>query len=262
MHTYPSAAVRICQAARAKSLDISGAKFAVSGEPITEVKLKEIESAGASAYSQYIFTEAGWVGSACLNPNASDDIHLLTDTLALIQHQREVPHAGVSVDAFLFTSMLPSAPKVLFNVESGDYGTVETRSCGCKFEEYGFTDHICNIRSFDKLTGEGMSFVGTDLLRIIEEVLPAKFGGASTDYQMVEEEDEEGHTRLSVLVAPEVGEIDEAALVRTIVSELGKGKDTQRMMAEIWSQAGMLRVKRQRPHITAAGKLLTLHIQK
>jgi hypothetical protein len=93
-------------------------------------------------------------------------------------------------------------------------------------------------------------------------VLPAKFGGASTDYQMVEDEDEGGRTRLSILASPEVGEIDEGELVHTILAELGKGKDTQRMMAEVWSQAEMLRVKRLRPLVTAAGKLLPLHIQK
>ena len=110
-----------------------------------------------------------------------------------------MPHAGVSVDAFLFTSFSPATPKILLNVESGDYGVIETRSCGCKFEELGFTDHIHNIRGFDKLSSAGMTFVGTDLVRIIEEVLPAKFGGASTDYQMVEEEDKKGHTRMSIV---------------------------------------------------------------
>jgi hypothetical protein len=151
---------------------------------------------------------------------------------------------------------------VLFNVESGDYGVMESRSCGCYFDQLGFTDHIYNIRSFDKLTGQGMTFLGTDLLRIIEEVLPTEFGGTSTDYQMVEEEDEAGHTRLSIVVSPEVGAIDETELIKIILAELRKGKDSQRMMVEVWSQAKTLRVKRMRPVITARGKLLPLHIQK
>jgi hypothetical protein len=37
-----------------------------------------------------------------------------------------------------------------------------------------------------------MNFLGTDLLRLIDEVLPARFGGAPTDYQFVEREDERG----------------------------------------------------------------------
>ena len=262
LDTYASAAVRICQAAKEKGLDITGAKFFVSGEPITEVKRKEIESAGARAYPIFGFMEAGFVGAGCFRPIAADEIHLFEDSFALIQQTREVPHAAVSVDALLFTSLLLSTPKVLLNVESGDYGVVETRSCGCRFGELGLDEHISNIRGFDKLTSAGMTFVGTDMVRIIEEVLPAKFGGASTDYQMVEEEDERGQTRMSVVVSPEVGAIDEDELIQIVLAELGKGKDTQRMMAEVWSQAKTLRVKRIRPYTTAAGKLLPLHIKK
>ncbi|NQT31198.1 MAG: hypothetical protein HQ588_02595 [Deltaproteobacteria bacterium] len=261
--TLPSSAVRVCQAAVEGQLDLSGATFAVAGEPLTEAKTKEISAVGARAINMYASAEVGIIGFGCAGQTAaSDDIHLLMDFHAVIQHRRETPFGGASVNAFLFTSLLSKAPKMLLNVESGDHGVIETRHCGCALEELGLTDHLYNIRSFDKLTGEGMSFVGTDLLRIIEEVLPAKFGGASTDYQMVEDEDERAYTSLSVLVSPEVGEIDEAELVKTILAELSKGKDTQRMMAEMWSQADMLRVKRMRPIITAAGKLLPLHIQK
>jgi len=263
LFTTPNSAARVCQASRQRQLDLSGATFVLAGEPLTEAKLREIKSVAAKAINMYGAAEVGIVGFGCAGQAAApDDIHLIKDLQAVIQHRREVPFGGASVDAFLFTSLLAKAPKILLNVESGDYGVIETRQCGCKLGEIGLTDHIYNIRSFEKLTGEGMTFVGTDLLRVIEEVLPAKFGGASIDYQMVEEEDERGRTLLSVLVSPEVGEVDEVELVKTIVSELSKGKDTQRMMAEIWSQAGTLRVKRQRPLTTAAGKLLPLHIQK
>ena len=194
--------------------------------------------------------------------SAADDVHLLKDSQALIQHRREVPFAKASVDAFLFTSFLPRATKILLNVECGDYGVVETRRCGCKLEELGFTEHIYNIRGFDKLTGEGMTFIGTDLLRVIEEVLPAKFGGTSTDYQMVEEEDRKGQTRLTIVASPEVGVIDDDEFIQTVLTELRKGRSGQRMMANMWSQAKTLRVKRMSPHTTARGKLLPLHIQK
>jgi hypothetical protein len=261
--TIPSWAVRVCQAAGEKQLDLSGAAFAVAGEPLTEAKAKEISAVGAKAINMYASAEVGIIGFGCAGQKAApDDIHLLKDSHAVIQHRRETSFTGASVDAFLFTSLMFKAPKVLLNVENGDYGVIETRQCGCRVEELGIADHMYNIRSFDKLTGEGMSFAGTDLIRIIEEVLPSRFGGASIDYQVLEEEDEKGRSRLSVLVSPEVGEIDEAELIRTVFAELGRGGDTQRMMAEIWSQADTLEVKRRRPFITAAGKLLPLHISK
>lgn len=261
--TYPNCAIRVCRAASEGKLNISGATFILMGEPLTEVKAREIDTTGATAITIYGASEVGVVGFACANPIAADDVHLLKDSHALIQHRREVPFAKASVDAFLFTSLLPKAAKILLNVECGDYGVVETRRhCGCKLGELGFTEHIYNIRGFDKLTGEGMTFIGTDLLRVIEEVLPAKFGGTSTDYQMVEEEDDKGQTRLTIIASPEVGVIDEGELIQTVLTELRKGVDGKRMMANMWSQAKTLRVKRITPYTTSRGKLLPLHIQK
>jgi hypothetical protein len=260
--TYPSLAVRICSAAKMKGIDLTGVKFLLNAEPITKAKQKEIDSVGATTSIKYAFTEAGFVGLGCLSPSATDDVHLCKDSLVLVQQPREVPYAATAVEAFLFTTLLSSAPKILLNVESGDWGMVETGSCGCKLEKLGLTDHLYNIRGFDKLTGEGMTFIGTDLVRIIEEVLPAKFGGTSTDYQMLEDEDERGYTRMSVLASPELGAIDEAELVKTILAELGKRSSNQRMMADVWAQAKTLRVQRKQPLTTARGKLMPLHIKK
>jgi hypothetical protein len=260
--TFANSAVRVSQAAIEKKLDLSELTFIVGGEPLTRAKAREIETTGAKVLSVYVVVEVGLIGFGCAGQAvASDDIHHCKDIHAIIQHRREVSAGTAPVDAFLFTSLQHKAPKIMINVESGDYGVMETRRCGCGLEELGLTEHIYNIRSADKLTGEGMTFIGTDLLRIIEEVLPGQFGGSSSDYQMVEEENERGYTSLSVLVNPAVGEIDESRLVQTILTELSKGDDTQRMMAEMWSQGKVLRVKRRRPFVTAAGKLLPLHIR-
>jgi hypothetical protein len=262
VETYSSAATMICQAARERGYDIEGAKIITAGEPLTEAKNAEIEAAGARAYPLYGLMDGGSVGFGCFNPATTDDFHIVKDSVALIQYNREVHHAGVSVDAFLLTSLVPSAPKVIFNVETGDYGLIDTRNCGCKFERLGLTEHIHQVRGFDKLTAVGMTFVGTDMVRIIEQVLPSRFGGSSTDYQMLEEEDEKGHTRMTILVNPDVGPLDEKSLIDIVLAELSKGHDTRRMMAEVWSQADTLRVERARPVPTARGKLLPLHIQR
>jgi len=260
--SYVSAIVRICQAAREKGIDISGAKFITSGEPLTDIKRREIESTGARACPLYVFVEGGYMGIGCMDPASSDDVHFMKDSTALIQHRREVADTGISVDAFLFTSLLPSAPKILFNAENGDYGTIENRNCNCKINELGLIEHIHNIRGFDKLTGSGTTFTGNHLLYIIEEVLPARFGGMSTDYQMVEEEDEIGHTRMNLIVNPDIGIIDEAEIISLVISGLSLGSDSNRMMADVWRQDDILRIKRTRPYVTAQGKLMPLHIQK
>jgi hypothetical protein len=60
----------------------------------------------------------------------------------------------------------------MLNVESDDYGVVEERACGCALAEFGFNLHLHTIRSHEKLTSEAMNFLGHDLIRVVEEVLP------------------------------------------------------------------------------------------
>lgn len=262
MVSIPSLAVRICQAARETGQNISGTTFFVGGEPTSEMKRNEIDAVGAKVCPLYAFVEGGWVGLGCMDPVAADDIHILKDSMAVIQHEKEFPNVGISVDAFQFTSLLPSTPKILFNLEIGDYGLSGTRNCGCYLGQIGLTDHFWNIRSFDKITGDGVTFIGVDLVRILDQILPSKFGGCSIDYQMIEEEDEHGHTRLSIVVSPDVGIINEEALIKVIYDELGRGKEVNRMMANIWYQSNTLRIKRMKPLTTKMGKFLPLHIQK
>jgi len=79
----------------------------------------------------------------------------------------------------------------------------------------GYRTHLHSIRSYEKLTSEGMNFVGSDLLAVIETVLPSRFGGGPPDYQLVEEE-VDGLPKVSVYVSPRLGDIDEAAVVETV----------------------------------------------
>jgi hypothetical protein len=256
LFTYPSSALRVCQAAKYLGLDMIGTEFIVAGEPYTEAKKAEMESVGSTCISFYAFVEAGAVGIGCLNPQSAGEVHLLSDSFALIQRSRSVSHSAVSVDAFLFTTLLSSAPRVILNTENGDYGLVETSNCHCEFEELGLTTHLRRIRGFDKLTAEGMTLVGTDLVRILEEVLPAKYGCSSTDFQIMEEEDGGGKTRMSIVVSPSVGDINDAELIETVLAGLPRGGITPR----VWSDASTFRVKRMRPMATGGGKLMPLHI--
>jgi hypothetical protein len=148
----------------------------------------------------------------------------------------------IIVPAFCFTSLLPTAPRLMLNVESDDYGVIENRSCRCPLESYGFTEHLRQIYSFRKLTGEGVTLVGGEMIRIMEEVLPARFGGSPLDYQLLEEEDERGFTRLSLLVSPKVDIPDEAAVIQVVLEALGRASPAADMARAFWSQARTLRV--------------------
>jgi hypothetical protein len=123
----------------------------------------------------------------------------------------------------------------------------------------GFRQHVHTIRSYEKLTTEGMHFMGTELVRLLEDTLPARFGGGPTDYQLVEDE-EQGMTRLSLVVSPRLGPIEETQLVASVLETLGSDAPGLRMMAATWQQAGTLRVVRREPFTTSSAKIQTLHI--
>jgi hypothetical protein len=261
LNCFISSAVKICQAARENGLDISGCHFFVGGEPLTEAKRKQIESAGATICPKYWITEISLVGCGCLGASAADDIHLFTDTMALIQRQRKVFHHDINVNSFLFTSLLKSSPKIILNVESDDYGIIENVKCGCLFEQMGLTTHLHDIRSYAKLTGSGMTILGSDFVRILEQVLPGKYGGASTDYQLIEEEDEKGQTCLYLIISPTVGTVDNRAAINTVLDELRRNAYGGKLAAGFWSQVNTLKVKRIHP-LSSSGKIATMHLIK
>jgi len=258
--TFPSSAARVCMAAREAGLDISGTHFLTDGEPLTPSREGVIKASGCRVISQYASTETGKIGFGCIN-STGDDVHLLKGAIAVMQQLRRVGSTGVTVNALQVTSLLPSAPKVLINMENGDYGTLENRPCGCKFDELGFTDHLSHIRSYEKVTSEGMTFFAGDLAKIIEEILPARFGGSPLDYQAIEEESRNGITHLTLLVSPRLGKTDEAGLINTVLEELKNTGGSSRMMAKVWQEAGTVRVRREEPRASGRGKVFSFQVE-
>lgn len=261
LRTQPSSAVRLAATAKQMGIGLNGLSFVVGGEPYTETQKLLIEASGARAVPRYSFGEADTVGFGCAAPQAPDDIHVQADSLALATRARSLDDFGVSVDALLFCTLGSSGPKVLLNVENGDYGVVERRSCGCRLEALGLRDHISQIRSFEKLTTEGMTFVRTRLEQVLQEVLPARFGGSSADYQVVEHE-ADGIRRLYLLVNPTLGEMDDAHVKRAFLAELAGDGELDGYMARTWERAGSIEIRRQPPVVTRAGKVFPFQLVK
>lgn len=267
VYTFATSAVRVCMAALENNLAITGTRFLVTGEPLTPQKKMEIESAGAKAVPVYGISEAGVIaaGGESSGPE-SDHCYLYKDTTAVITHKHEVGHSDIVVDSFLFTSLLYESPKLLLNVGMGDFGNVYTRPDQSEFGKLGFDTHISNIRSYEKLTGEGVSFVDTDFITIIEKKLPERFGGQSTDYQLVEEEDEKGLNRLKLLISPGIGKIDDKNVIDTFLRLLKDSEQSHESWGqsgtEMWNQARTVRVLRANPLSTRSGKILPFHIER
>jgi hypothetical protein len=257
LFTFASSAVRLCQAALSHGVDLHGVQLTVTGEPLTAARLAVVRRCGAEAVPRYAIMECGAIGLGCLRPEAPDDVHLLNDLHAVIQPSPDP--SGTQASPLYVSSLGLTAPFVLLNVSMGDQAVLAARACGCGLERLGWTAHLHTIRSHEKLTAGGMTLLDTDVIRVLEEVLPARFGGAPTDYQLVEDESDDGQPRLDLLVHPAVGDVDPAAVARAFLDEIGPGSGVERVTQLLWAGFGLLRVKRQAPRITSAGKILHLH---
>jgi len=267
VYTFASSAVRVCIAAAEKNLNIKGTKFLVTGEPLTPQKRTEIEAVGGAPVPVYGISEAGVIAAGCdQNHPQSDHCHLYKDTTAIISHRQNVPHSDLFVESYLFTSLLYESPKILLNVGMGDYGEISSESCACVFGQVGFDACLNNIRSYEKLTGEGVTFVDTDFIRIVERDLPERFGGRSTDYQLVEKEDSRGFTHLQLLVSPRGGEIQETEVLDRFLNLLRRAEASpdswSQSGTEMWKQSNMLQIVREFPVPTVSGKIMPFFVSK
>lgn len=251
-----SVAARLCARAVAGGWKIAGTFFRVGGEPLTPAKIEQLQSAGCSWAVYYSMTEIGRIGMACTDGEALDDVHVLTGKLALIERPALARGADLP-DGLFLTALHPAAPKLMLNVELGDYAQRHERRCACPLGAAGYVSHLHTIRSYEKLTAAGMHFLGSGLIRLLEERLAPRFGGAPDDFQFVEGE-EQGVTHVIVRVHPRLGPLDEAALTGAVLEGLKASAAGERMMADIWRRGGTLRVERRPPELTRAGKVLPL----
>ena len=261
LNTFASSAVRLCRAASAAGIDLVGAQFTLVGEPLTAARLAVVRQAGGIGVPAYAAMEAGGrIGYGCLAPNGPDDFHLFHDLHAVIQPGSDGEGRGVGARTLLLSSLRLTTPIVLLNVSLGDQAIMVDRACGCPLAKLGWTTHLHTVRSFEKLTAGGMTFLDADVIRVLEDVLPARFGGAPTHYQLVEEETNDGTARLRLFVHPAVGPLDPRQVAEAFLRAIGPGSGAQRVMALFWENTNVLRVERRPPLATASGKILHLHV--
>ena len=260
--TFASSAVIVCQAASEAGIDIRGARFTAGGEPTTAARRSAIEATGAVVLPRMGATETDILSYACRNPAAPDDMHFFDDRHAVIQPGPDGATAGLPAGAMLLSSLLPSAPILLLNVCMGDQAQLSRRSCGCGLEAAGWTRHIHEVRSFEKLTAGGVTLLDIDVIRVLEEVLPRRFGGSPTDYQLMERlDDHRARPEVRLLVSPALGDLDPAAVGDAFLSAVGGGSGGERLMELQLRGAGVLRVVREAPRRTASGKILHLFLE-
>jgi hypothetical protein len=260
--SYASHLVRLAQVAHRGARDLTGAHFLAIGEPLTAARATAIRHSGAEVTPAYGSMGVGFMALGCTAPEASDDVHLLHDRVAVLGAQEADGVPGIPPGALLISSLRPSAPMILLNVSLGDHGTLTDRPCGCPLAGAGWPRHLHGIRSFEKLTAGGMSFLDADLVRVLEDVLPTRFGGVPSDYQLVEGESEDGTPVVRLLVHPGVGALDEPAVIESFLQAIGGGSGPDRVMSTMWRSRRMVRVERRPPVKTGSGKVLHLHVER
>jgi len=234
-------------------------QFTVGSEPITATRLALLRRSGAEVVPRYASIECGAIGWGCLAPEFADDLHLLHDRIALIQPGADEAVRRLPASALVISSLSPTAAVILLNVSLGDQAELSQRACGCPLERLGWATHLHTIRSFEKLTAGGMTFLDTDVIRVLEETLPTRFGGGPTDYQLVEEEAEDGRPDLRLVVHPAVGPLDHQAVADAFLTAISGGSGAERVMGQVWRDGQLLRIERAPPHATTSGKILHLH---
>ncbi len=253
-----SPAVRIVAAALEHGLDIRGTLFIAGGEALTEAKRAVFESARVDVYTGYWIHEIGPIGFACREMRSANCVHLYRDSVAVISRRRRAPLSEVEVDSLMFTTLLPSAARVLINAEMDDTGVIEPARCRCTFSELGFDRQIRDIFSFGKLTGQGITLLGSDVVRALEVALPARFGGAPGDFQLVEYEGPR-QTQLRLRVNPRLGRLP-ADKVRECFLEAIRPCAGGVGAARLFRHTGAIEVVLDEPYATATGKIHPLHL--
>jgi hypothetical protein len=262
LNTAASSAVRVAMAATALGRSLDGVTFHCRSEPLTTARQRQIEATGAKAIADYASVELSMVGVACPNGHQADDLHLGLNRHAVVERERPVFAGGPTVRALLFTTLGITAPRVSLNAESGDVADIDRRACGCPLEALGLTTHLSNVRSFEKLSTEGTSFIRTEMLTILEEGLPARFGGTAVDYQLVEQEEADGSTSLMLRIHPGVGDLKDEDVRAAFIEDLARVSSIDAYQARLIERAASVVIQRLQPLATGAGKVLPFHLAR
>ena len=224
-----------------------------ASEPVTAGKLRTMRAAGMQPHAMYAFVPEGTVAICC--PEWGDEeYHVWDQDLAVISRRRDRGD-GSEVDALCWTSLAVESPRVLLNVENDDYGRLEHGvRCGCTLGDLGLRTRVADVRGISKVVAAGISLEGSTFDVLCEDVLPVRFGGGPGDYQFVED-DTEGATVIELRIRPEVGAVDDTAVVAAIRTAL-EADELGVLASSVWGDDGHVRIVRAAPIVTRAGKQL------
>jgi hypothetical protein len=252
-----SSTSRVAAAALDAGLDIRGTFALVTGESLTDVKRNVIEQAGIEVYPLYSTSEFGGIGMPCRQMRAGNCVHITLAGLALVSRRQET-WGDEDGEALHITSLLPYAPHMLINVETGDTGVIERTTCDCEFSRLGYDFQVRDIAATSKLRGQGYTLSAPEVIRLLEEGLARKFGGIPGDYQLLEVEGK-AQTEMVLRIHPRA---NVASPQQVFAYFLDKCRHTYGGSLAVlhWTESKGIRVEVAPPILAASGKFRAVRL--
>ena len=260
--TYATSAVRLSQAALAAGIDLRGARIWVGGEPLTPARAASIRQSGAEPWTRYATMESGVIAAGCLAPEASDDVHVYEDLHAVIQPDAVEPGGPFPPEALLVTAIRPTAPLLLINASTGDRAIRTRRQCGCALERCGWTTHLRTVRSFEKLTAGGMTFLDAHVVQVLERRCRRGSVAVRQATSSWRTRRPRGIPACDSWSTPGFPPVDPEGVARVFLESLGAGSAPERMMEKVWQDSAFVTVERSVPRVTVAGKIQHVHVER
>jgi hypothetical protein len=107
-----------------------------------------------------------------------------------------------------------------------------------------------------------MAFLDTEIIHVIEDELPKMFGGGPTDYQLLEDERDDGKPQLRLVIHPRVGSLDVDKVKETFLQKIASGSGAEKLTSLVWRDTDMVTVERGAPKTTSTGKIQHMHIER
>jgi hypothetical protein len=117
---------------------------------------------------------------------------------------------------------------------------------------------IRDIFSFGKMTGHGMTLLGTELVRLLEHVLPGRLGGRPGDFQLIEHE-RSAQTAVQLRVSPRVTGSSPEKIRECFLEEIRLVYGGS-LAGRVWRHAEAVEVVMAEPYVTTSGKINALHL--
>lgn len=255
---FVSVIARVAAAAVSSGLDLTGCLALTAGEALTEAKRQVIQSSGMTVYASYGATDFGNFGLPCMHMNKGNCVHIFKEGIALVSRKEDTAWTDTAVNSLYATSILPYSSRIFINAEVGDTGVIEKATCDCSFTRLGFDLQVRDMAAISKITAQGVTIEVSELVPLLEEALPARFGGHPGDYQLSETE-AASQTEMVLRIRPGVSTAAPEEILRHFLGDVKRVYGGS-MSVLSWLHSEGIRAEMAPPVLASTGKFRAIRL--